>query len=488
MTGLRHAYGRHIVLDGVDLEIPEGEVHALLGENGAGKSTLIKIVSGALRPSAGKVEVHGRGLAGVAGARGAGVVTVHQNLGLVDDLDAMENMYLGRPYPRRGLFTDRAAARRHTADALAALAPSTPLDVPVRLLSPVQRTAIALARALEQEPAVLILDEPTASLTAHETEVLFGVVRELRERGTAIIYVTHRMAEVFELCDRVVVLRDRRVVARVRPAETDPDALVALMTATEAGQAPPRPPRPAGEVVLGVDGLTGHRVGPISFEVARGQVVGVAGLGGSGRSELLRLIGGVQRSRAGQVRCGGRAVRPGSTRAALTAGIALVGEDRQRHSIVASGSVRENLSLGSLTALSGGAGLMRRRRELALYEEMTTLLQIRAAGPEQPIGELSGGNQQKVVLGRVLATRPQVLLLDEPTAGVDVAAKQAIRSLIGDLAARGAGVVVVSSDLGELLSLADRILVLVDGRLAADLDPREADEYTVLRRCYGGSA
>ncbi|WP_051761019.1 sugar ABC transporter ATP-binding protein [Herbidospora cretacea] len=476
------------MLDGVDLEIPAGEVHALLGENGAGKSTLIKIVSGALRPTAGKVEVYGRGLAGVAGAKGAGVVTVHQNLGLVDDLDAVENMYLGRPYPRRGLFADRAAARRHTAHALAALAPSTPLNVPAGLLPPVQRTAIALARALEQEPAVLILDEPTASLTAHETEVLFGVVRDLRERGTAIVYVTHRLAEVFELCDRVIVLRDRRVVARVRPSETDPDALVGLMTATEASQAAPRPPHPPGEVVLGVDGLTGHRVAPVSFEVARGQVVGVAGLGGSGRSELLRLIGGVQRPRAGQVRCRGRAVPSGSTRAALTAGIALVGEDRQRHSVVATGSVRENLSLGNLTALSGGAGLMRRRRELALYEEMTASLQIRAAGPEQPIGELSGGNQQKVVLGRVLATRPQVLLLDEPTAGVDVAAKQAIRSLIGDLAAGGTAIVVVSSDLAELLSLADRLLVLVEGRLAADLDPREVDEYTVLRSCYGGAA
>ncbi|WP_170990735.1 sugar ABC transporter ATP-binding protein [Herbidospora galbida] len=474
------------MLDGIDLEIPAGEVHALLGENGAGKSTLIKIVSGALRPSAGKVEVYGRGLTGVPEAQGAGVVTVHQNLGLVDGLNAVENMYLGRPYPRHGLFADRAAAHRHTAAALGALAVSAPLDVPVRLLSPVQRTAIALARAIEQKPAVLILDEPTASLTAHETTVLFGVVRELRERGTAIIYVTHRMAEVFELCDRVIVLHDRRVVARARPSETDPDALVALMTATEASQAPPRPPRPAGEAVLSVDGLTGNRVESVSFEVTRGQVVGVAGLGGSGRSELLRLIGGVQRARAGGVRCRGQSVRPGSTRAALTAGIALVGEDRRRHSVVASGSVRENLSLGSLTALSGG-GLMRRRRELALYEEMTALLRIRAAGPEQPIGELSGGNQQKVVLGRVLATRPHVLLLDEPTAGVDAAAKQAIRSLIADLATRGAGVVVVSSDLSELLSLADRLLVLVEGRLAADLDPRKTDEFTVLRRCYGGA-
>jgi ABC-type sugar transport system ATPase subunit len=489
-TGLRHAYGRHTVLDGIDLEIPAGEAHALLGENGAGKSTLIKIVSGALRPSAGRVEVFGRGLAGVADARGAGVATVHQNLGLVDDLDAVENLYLGRPYPRRGLFSDHAAARQHTDAVLASLSPATPLDVPVRYLSPVQRTAIALARAIAQDPAVLILDEPTASLTARETDVLLHALRDLRERGTAIVYVTHRLDEVFKFCDRIIVLRDRRAVARLRPSETDVDALVALMTATGPGEVPPRLPTAEGgrgTVVLSVNGLTGNRVRSVSFEVERGQVVGVAGLGGSGRSELLRLIGGVQRWQAGEVRCSGRAVRPGSTRSAVAAGIALVGEDRQRHSIVADGSVRENLSLGSLPALSGSAGLMRSRREHALYTEMTTRLRIRAAGPDQPVSELSGGNQQKVVLGRVLAMRPGVMLLDEPTQGVDMATKQAIRSLIGELAAQGTGVVVVSSDLGELLSLADRLLVLVDGRLAAELDPREADEHTVLKRCYGGA-
>ncbi|MEU4622095.1 sugar ABC transporter ATP-binding protein [Actinoplanes sp. NPDC023801] len=500
VTGLHHRYGTEPVLTDMHLSVAAGEIHALLGANGAGKSTLIKAISGVLRPERGIIEVDGRPcrFRSARDARAAGVQTVQQDLGLVGGLNAVDNLFLGRPMPRRGtlpglrgspargLLLDRRAAR-HTARAwLASVGPEVPLDRPVAQLSPVQQTCVALARAMSAHARVLILDEPTAALTDQETTVLFGLLRRLRAGGTAIVYVTHRLHEVFELADRITVLRDRRAVATVAPAETDADELVRLM----ANAGTPRPTaalaRPAaGPVVLNVDGLSGNRVRDVSITLRAGEVVGIAGIAGSGRSELLRLVAGAQRPRSGTVRRDGRPVRPGSTRTALAAGIALVPEDRLRQAVLPDADVTDNLVLASLAQLSSG-GIRRRARERAAYRSLAEQLDIRASSPRQPAWQLSGGNQQKLILGRVLHRDPAVLLLDEPTRGVDVRTKHAIRELVARVAAT-AGVIVVTSELDELIALADRLLVLREGRLVAELDAATADERSILRHCYGGT-
>ncbi|MGX6603303.1 sugar ABC transporter ATP-binding protein [Micromonosporaceae bacterium Da 78-11] len=492
VTGLHHRYGNQPVLSDVHLDVRPGEIHALLGANGAGKSTLIKVVGGVLRPQNGTIEVDGRTvrLRGVSDARAAGIVTVQQDLGLVGPLTVVENLFLGRTLPRRGLLVDRAAARRQAAAWLAVVGAEAPLDRPVAELSPVQQTTVALARALATDARVLILDEPTAALTDQETTVLFGLLRRLRAGGTAIVYVTHRLLEVFQLADRITVLRDRRVVRTLAPAGTDAEALVRLMAgdARPAADSGPRrrPALTGGDSpgLLQVEGLSGRRVRDVSLTLRPGEILGIAGLAGSGRSELLRLIAGAQRPVAGRVLRDGRVIRPGSTGRALAAGVALVPEDRLRQAIMPDASVLENLVLAGLGGLAT-AGVRNRRRELAAYQAQAAGLDIRAAGPRQPAGQLSGGNQQKVVLGRVLHRSPAVLLLDEPTRGIDVRTKQAIRELVVRASAT-AGVIVVTSELDELIAIADRLLVLREGRLVAELPAADADEHLVLRHCYGG--
>jgi ABC-type sugar transport system ATPase subunit len=490
VTGLHHRYGAQPVLSDVHLEVAPGEIHALLGANGAGKSTLIKVVGGVLRPQSGTIEVDGRPvqLRGVRDARDAGIVTVQQDLGLVGPLTTVENLYLGRRLPRRGLLVDRPAARRQAGAWLAVVGAEVPLDRPVAELSPVQQTTVALARALSTDARVLILDEPTAALTDQETTVLFGLLRRLRAGGTAIVYVTHRLHEVFELADRITVLRDRRIVRTLAPAGTDAEALVQLMAGDArpaADHTPPRqPPGTGGPGLLSVEGLSGRRVRDVSLTLRPGEILGIAGLAGSGRSELLRLIAGAQRPLAGRVLRDGRPVRPGSTGRALAAGIALVPEDRLRQAIMPDASVLANLVLAGLGGLST-AGVRRKRRELAAYRGQAAGLDIRAAGPHQPAGQLSGGNQQKLILGRMLHRSPAVLLLDEPTRGIDVRTKQAIRELVVRTAAT-AGVIVVTSELDELIAIADRLLVLREGRVVAELTAADADERTILRHCYGG--
>ncbi|MET0426747.1 MAG: ATP-binding cassette domain-containing protein, partial [Actinoplanes sp.] len=312
VTGLHHRYGTQPVLSDVHLEIEPGEIHALLGANGAGKSTLIKVVGGVLRPQSGAIEVDGRPvhLRGVRDARAAGIVTVQQDLGLVGPLTAVENLYLGRRLPRRGLLVDRAAARRQATAWLAVVGAEVPLDRPVAELSPVQQTTVALARALSTDARVLILDEPTAALTDQETTVLFGLLRRLRAGGTAIVYVTHRLHEVFELADRITVLRDRRTVRTLAPAGTDAEALVQLRAGDArpaADDTPPRRPTGAGgPSLLSVENLSGRRVQDVSLTLRPGEILGIAGLAGSGRSELLRLIAGAQRPLAGRVLRDGR--------------------------------------------------------------------------------------------------------------------------------------------------------------------------------------
>ncbi|RMB59869.1 sugar ABC transporter ATP-binding protein [Tessaracoccus antarcticus] len=479
-------YGPIRVVAEVSLDFHAGSIHALLGENGAGKSTLIKMIAGVLQPSDGTVEVDGVPVRfrSVKEGQAAGIVALPQELMLVPTLGAAENIFLGM---RRPGLPGLLGRRRLTADAqeqLARLGQTFNVNTPVAELSAVQQTMVALARALAREARVLVLDEPTAALTDTETELLFSVLRGLRDRGTAIIYVSHRLEEVFALADTATVLRNGQHVWTKPMGQTRHDEVVASMI----GRAPEQefPPRATsdGEPVLRVTELSGWTLRGVSVQARSGRVLGVAGLAGAGRTELLRLIAGVERPQGGTVELDGIDITRSSVARSMAAGVVLVPEERRRQGLVMNASIATNIGLGSLKALSSG-GVMQPHRERSLARRQAEELQIRATSVLQDVAELSGGNQQKVVLGKYLARTPRVLLLDEPTRGIDVGTKSEIYHLIRRLTADGVAVVVVSSEISELLGLADEVAVLHEGRLAGIVDAASTDQQTILHLCYG---
>lgn len=479
-------YGPIRVVDGVSLDFHAGSIHALLGENGAGKSTLIKMIAGVIHPSGGTVEINGESVRfrSVKESQAAGIVALPQELMLVPTLGAAENIFLGmrRPGPR-GLI----GRRRLTADAeeqLATLGQTFNVNTPVSELSAVQQTIVALARALVREARVLVLDEPTAALTDTETQQLFTVLRRLRDHGTAIIYVSHRLEEVFALADTATILRDGQHVWTRQMEQTQHDDVVAAMIGRERDEEFPQRATADGERVLRVNNLRGWTLRGVTLEARSGRVLGIAGLAGSGRTELLRLIAGVERPRGGTVELGGRDITGNSVARSMAAGVALVPEERRRQGLVMNANIMTNIALGSLKALSGG-GIMRPRRERELAQQQADELQIRATSVSQDVAELSGGNQQKVVLAKYMARRPRVLLLDEPTRGIDVGTKSEIYHVIRQLSAQGVAVVVVSSEISELLGLADDIAVLHEGLLAGLVDAAGTDQRSILHLCYG---
>ena len=483
---LSRDYGPIRVVSDVTLAFHAGSIHALLGENGAGKSTLIKMVAGALQPSDGAVEVDGEPLRfrSVRDAQAAGIVALPQELTLVPTLGAAENIFLG---VRRPGVPGLLRRRRLEGDArvqLARLGQDLDVTTPVSELSAVQQTMVALARALARDARVLVLDEPTAALTDTETEVLFTVLRALRDQGTAIVYVSHRLEEVFALADTVTVLRNGQHVWTKPMRQTRHDEVVAAMIGRAPEQEFPARATAVGEPVLRVTDLTGWKLRGVSLEAHSGRVLGIAGLAGAGRTELLRLIAGVERPQGGAIELDDLDITRHSVARSMAAGVALVPEERRRQGLVMNASIATNIGLGSLTALSAG-GIMQSRREQALARSQAEELQIRATSVRQDVMELSGGNQQKVVLAKYLARKPRVLLLDEPTRGIDVGTKAEIYQLIRRLTAEGVAVVVVSSEISELLGLADDVAVLHEGRLTGIVDAAGADQQTILHLCYG---
>lgn len=477
------------VLQDVDFAVSAGSIHALLGENGAGKSTLIKVLSGAASLSSGEVLLAGERFAAhsVRDAQAAGIVALPQELTLVPGLDAAQNIFLGLRTGTRWGVVRRRELRAEAAKILAALGQDLPLAVPVGELSAVQQTMVALARALARRARVLILDEPTASLTDTETAGLFAVLRQLRDAGTAIIYVSHRLDEVFALADSATVLRGGMVRWSGRLADTTPDAVVHAMI----GSAPEQvfPPRTAavGETVLEARGLSGFTARDVSLRVRAGQVLGLAGLAGAGRSEVLRMLAGAQSCHSGSVVFNGRDVSRLGLRARLAAGIAFVPEERRSQGLILDASIAENVALTNLAGLSR-AGVVRQQLVERAAQDARERFRIRAHSLRQPVREMSGGNQQKVVLAKYLARKPQVLLLDEPTRGIDIGTKAEIYQLVRELARAGVAVVVVSSENQELLGLADEIAVLHEGRLQQLVPAAGTSEEDILRLCYGRSA
>ncbi|SHN27778.1 sugar ABC transporter ATP-binding protein [Cryptosporangium aurantiacum] len=493
LTGVSKAFGPVQALDDVSLRLHPGEVHCLAGENGAGKSTLIRVLTGAIRRDRGEYRIDGAEVttATPAALRAVGVQAVYQELSLLPHLSVAENLYMGRLPARRGLLDSRRLRRRarqaldevglHTLDP----------DTPVEQLSAATKQLVEIAKVLTAESVkVIVFDEPTTALTEGESARLLDHIRRLRDQGVAMLYVTHRLEEMFEIGDRVTVLRDGGLSESGPMADYDENRLIAAMVGREVTSLYPEEHRESSDddaPLLRVRGLRRTADGPsVDLDVSAGEIVGIGGLLGSGRSELLLAIFGAERIIGGEIQIDGRTVRPTGPRAMMNAGIGLLTEDRKVLGLLPELSIRENVTIASLRRASRGP-LLPGKTQAADADRLLDSLRLRAGSYDQPVSTLSGGNQQKVLLARWLLTEPKVLAFDEPTKGIDVGAKGELYEVIGDLARRGLGIVVVSSYLPELIGLADRILVLRDGAIAGEL-PAGASEEDVLRLASGGAA
>ena len=493
MTGIVKTFPGVRALGGVDLDVRAGEVHCLLGQNGAGKSTLIKVLAGAHRPDEGAISWNGEDvtLATPQAAIKRGISTIYQELDLVPGLSVTDNIFLGHELSASG-FTRRIEARRAARRLLARLGhDEIRPDREVGMLSAAGQQVVSMARALSHDARLIVMDEPSAVLDQNEVQNLFRVIRGLTAEGVAVVYISHRLEEIRQVGDRVTVLKDGRTVATGLPAADTPTSeLIRLMTGREIEYVfpPRRDVDPAAEVLLDVAGLgLGTTFSDVSFQVRAGEIVGLAGLVGSGRSEILESVYGARKPDRGTVTVEGRRLRAGSVGAAVKAGVGLAPEERKSQGLLLDHAVYQNVSVSSLSRFSRGGFLDRsaeRREALRLSES----LDVRPAGVDRPVRTLSGGNQQKVVLARWLLRDCRVLLLDEPTRGVDVGARSEIYQLVRLLAERGVAVVMVSSEMPEVLGLADRVLGVREGEVVHEGPAQEIDEHQVLDLVMEGSA
>lgn len=472
LRGIYKRFDNTVALGGVDLDVFAGEVLGLIGENGAGKSTLARIIAGVHQPDAGAIEVEGvrRTIPDVRTAQGLGVAVVHQELNLVPHLSVESNILLGREPWRVPVlkFSDRQALRARAMQMLELVGLDIDPGALVMNLSIAAQQRVEIARALSLNARMLIMDEPTSSLSTSDADALLEIVAGLREQGMSVIYISHKLDEVLRVSDRIAVFRDGLKVAEMRSSEATQDQLVTAMVGRELSTLFPDRPEGSGEVVLRVEGLLAHGItAPVSFQVRSGEVLGIAGLVGAGRTELLRAIFGAAKRRAGRVSVLGRPVG-NSPAEAMRAGIGFVPEDRKSEGLHLPLSLRDNITLAVLRNLARGM-FRRAGQECALADKFIGQLDVHAASREQPVISLSGGNQQKVLLAKWLAIEPRVLLLDEPTRGIDVGAKQEVYRLIARIAASGVAVVVVSSEMEEIIGLSHRALVMREGRPAGEL-------------------
>ncbi|MGW1497832.1 sugar ABC transporter ATP-binding protein [Streptomyces mirabilis] len=484
IEGIRKTFPGVVALDSVDFDLRRGEVHVLLGENGAGKSTLIKMLSGAYQPDSGRVLVDGEEVRihGAQDSERLGIATIYQEFNLVPDLTVAENIFLGRQ-PRRYGLIDRKTMEAEAAELLERVGVSVSPRARVRELGIARLQMVEIAKALSLNARVLIMDEPTAVLTSEEVEKLFSIVRRLREDGVGIVFITHHLEEIAALGDRVTVIRDGKSVGQV-PASTTEDELVRLMVGRSIEQQYPRVRATgdagSGATLLTVEGLTRDGVfHDVSFEVRAGEVVGIAGLVGAGRTEVVRAVFGADPYDKGAVKVAGSALRRHDVNAAMAAGIGLIPEDRKGQGLLLDASVEENLGLVTMRAATHG-GLVDLKGQRAAAARIAEQLGVRMAGLGQQVRTLSGGNQQKVVIGKWLLADTKVLILDEPTRGIDVGAKVEIYQLVNELTAAGAAVLMISSDLPEVLGMSDRVLVMAQGRIAGELSADEATQDSVM--------
>ena len=485
-SGIHKRFGGVHALRGAGFDVRQGEVHALVGENGAGKSTLINILAGAVRRDEGAISFAGENIdfRSPAESQRQGIAVIHQELAMLPTLSVAENLFMGRMPSRLG-WVDRQAMRARANELLAEVGLDVDPATRVSELGVSHQQLVEIAKALSMGARLLIMDEPTASLTEHETQRLLALVRRLRATGVAIVYVSHRFAEVFAIADRITVMRDGATMRTLDTARTTPAEVVALMVGRDLVHSSGASAGAPGDVVLQLrDVSRAGSIANVSFDVRGGEIVGMAGLVGAGRSETARAIFGAEPHDAGEILLDGRPVRFTSPGAALAAGVAMCAEDRKRLALFMDKAVRWNISIARLPSISP-AGFVRRSRERALAQGFVDRLRVRTPDLATPVRQLSGGNQQKTVLARWLATEPRLLILDEPTHGVDVGAKAEIYALIRGLAAQGIAILLISSELPEILDLSDRIVVMREGRVAGIVPRAAASEQAIMMLATG---
>lgn len=499
LKGVLKDYPGVRAVDHADLELRPAEVHALVGENGAGKSTLIKILAGVVQPDAGEIQLHDQPVDIRSGsdAQRLGLSFTHQELNLVPYLSGAENIFLGRPYPKRTLgLIDWQTLYAEAEEILARLGTSVPVNVPVSKLSRGDQAMISIARAFAGQASIYVMDEPTASLTEREVSNLFTVIETLKGQGHTVMYISHRLEEIFEIADRVTVMRDGKIVGTYDTETLTSSELIRLMIGHRLSDTYPATETSPGDPLLRVEGLTGDRVRDVTFTLRAGEVLGLAGLVGAGRTDVLRLIFGADSIRGGAMWLDGRPFRPRSPAAAIREGVVLVPEERHAQGLVLNRSIVENITLPHLDALSSSGLFLDRQREREVSRQAGQAVHLRAASLQQPAMQLSGGNQQKVVFARWLVGASasdaghsaKVLLLDEPSRGVDVGARFEIYRIIRDLAAQRRGVLLVASDLNELLGLSDRVIVMRQGTMVTASDAAGLTRERILSYCYGEEA
>ena len=491
MRGISKSFPGVRALQSVDFEVGAAEIHAFLGENGAGKSTLLKILSGAQPPDSGTIEFAGRpvSFASPQEAQAAGIVTIYQEFTLAPDMTVAENIFIGRE-PGSRLFISYRELEKRTGHLCKRIGLERSPAALVRDLSVAEQQMVEIARALSMQSRLIVMDEPTSALSRTEVDKLFSIIRGLKQEGITTIFVTHRLEEVFEICDSYTVLRDGRHVGRGKVAQTAMDAIIRLMVGRELGLLEHRTTSYAtSEVALEVKDIARRRKSSdasaielhgVSFKVHKGEVLGIAGLVGAGRTETARAIFGADRFDSGAVLMAGRAISVHSPRDAIAHGIGLVPEDRKQQALFLALAIRTNLSMAAHDRITAAGVFISRSKEDALVEEYRKLLNIRMASPDQMVGNLSGGNQQKVVLARWLALRPRVLIVDEPTRGIDVGAKVEVHNLLFQMAAAGIAIVVISSELPEVLALADRIVTMREGHVTGEVMRAEATQEKLM--------
>jgi ribose transport system ATP-binding protein len=493
LRGIRKQFGENEVLKGIDLTVNGGEVTALLGENGAGKSTLARVISGAYPANAGTVEIDGSRVSfhKPQDAMKAGIQVIYQEFrhNLFPQLTVAENLYAGDRSGRHGrLWSNRVRMQKDADEVLESLGMAMSPRALVRDLSVPQQQMLAIAKAIGEDASLVIFDEPTAALDQAESEALFLQVRRLREEGVAIVYISHRLTEVFSLADRLVVLRDGVVALETTPAESSEREVVQAMVGRPVENFYPKEHNGTDHTVLQLTGLcSAGRFSDVDLQVRAGEVVGIGGVQGCGKGSLLRSLYGLLPVTGGEVRLDGVAFRPTTPRAAIASGICYLTPDRQNEGLAVQQSIARNISMATLDAITS-AGMVNAKAEQARGEKMRVALDIKASSVNQPVSALSGGNQQKVLLGRWLMTDPKVLLLEEPTRGVDVGAKAEIYRVINEQTSRGVAIVLVSSDLPELVEMSDRVIVMREGRVVAELAGSNTTQESVLHHALESAA
>lgn len=491
MTGIDKAFSGNQVLTNVDFEIKHGEIHALMGENGAGKSTLVKVLTGIHPRDNGVVKLDGKEVTftNPKEAEEKGIIVIHQELNIIPHLTVAENMFLGKEltYGKTGILNTKAM-KKQTVQSLKRLGVTNiHPDETAGNLSVGQQQMVEIARAIATDAKLIVMDEPTAALTDREIESLFKVIDSLKAQGVSIIYISHRMEEIFNICDRITILRDGQYIGTENIAETSFEGIVKMMVGRELGEQFPERDHPVGDVIFEVSNL--GRAGyfkDISFDIKEGEILGVAGLMGAGRSEVMEVIFGFHKKDSGSIKLNGKDLTIKHPRDAVKAGIGFITEDRKSKGLVIDASIRENIALTNLKTISSG-GIISNSKENKMVVELIKRLHVRTTGGGQEVKSLSGGNQQKVVIAKWLGINPTILILDEPTRGVDVGAKKEIYSIMNELTESGVAIIMISSELPEVLGVSDRIMVMHEGEITAFLNRDEADQERIMTAATGGN-